>query len=157
MNVPAPRARDLWFLDTRVIIRVSCEDGADRISVQEHHAPFGDCTPLHLHRNEDEVFHVLEGEVLLRVGDDDKRARAGETLLAPKGIPHLRRVESAGGARWLTITAGKDFERFVRAVGRPAERDGLPDPSGPPTPEEANAFAAIGRQHGIEIVGPPLA
>ncbi|HET8727577.1 MAG TPA: cupin domain-containing protein [Alphaproteobacteria bacterium] len=157
MGNAAPLIRHLWLLDTRVDIRISCEDGTDRISVMEHLGPCGASPPLHRHRGEDEVFHVLEGELRFLVGGSEVRAGAGRTLIAPKGTPHTYRVESAAGARWLTVTAGEDFERFVRAFARPAERDGLPDPSGPPTAEEAEALAAACRWHGIEIVGPPLA
>ena len=48
------------------------------------------------------------------------------------------------------------FERFVRALSRPAERPELPAAQGPPTPEQADALAAAAREHGIELVGPPL-
>jgi quercetin dioxygenase-like cupin family protein len=130
--------------------------GADRISVMEHQASRGDSPPLHVHRNEDEVFHLLEGELRIRLGDQDLRASAGETLIAPKGLPHTYRIESET-ARWLTVTTGEDFERFVRTFGRVAERDGLPDPSGPPTPEQAQEMAAACLRHGNELVGPPLA
>ena len=83
-------------------------------------------------------------------------ARAGDILLVPQGTPHTYRVEAPGGARFLTIACGQEFERFVRAYGRPAEHDGLPDPSGPPTPEQAETLAQAARQYGIELVGPPL-
>lgn len=81
---------------------------------------------------------------------------AGETLLAPKGVPHTYRVESREGARWLVVTTRGDFERFVRSLSRPAERPELPASEGPPTPEQADALAAAAREHGIELVGPPL-
>jgi hypothetical protein len=84
------------------------------------------------------------------------RIGAGETLLAPKGVPHTYRVQSPAGARWLVVTRRGDFERFVRALSRPAERPELPTLHGPPTPEEADALAAAAREHGIELVGPPL-
>src|SRR5439155_12174688 len=87
--------------------------------------------PLHVHRTEDEVFYVLEGEFRFRVGDQDLRAGQGETLLAPKGVPHSYLVESERG-RWLAITVHGDFEGFVRSLGRPAERPELPEPSPPP-------------------------
>jgi len=77
-------------------------------------------------------------------------------LLAPKGVPHTYRVESREGARWLVITTRGDFERFVHALSRPAERPELPTSQGPPTPEQADALAAAAREHGIELVGPPL-
>ena len=157
MNDSVGANRRLWFLNTRVEVRVSHEDGADKISVLEHQAPHGDSPPLHIHRNEDEVFHVLEGDLRVVVGGSEMRAGAGQTLILPKGTPHTYRVESPHGARCLTITAGKDFENFVRAFARAAERGGLPDPSGPPTPEQAQALASVALQHGIELVGPPLA
>ena len=147
---------DYWFLNTRVSVRVSCNDGQDRISVLEHRAPHGDSPPLHIHRNEDEVFHVLEGEIAFRLGDDDLHCKAGETVLTPKGVPHTYRVTSADGACWLTITTGDDFEKFVRSLGRQPERDGLPSPSGPPTPEQQAGLGSAAAQYGIDIVGPPL-
>ena len=148
--------RDLWFLNTRVLVRVSYRHGADAISVLEHWAAFRDGPPLHVHQREDEVFQVLAGEVRFRVGDREQMARAGDILLVPQGTPHTYRVESPEGAHFLTVTCGREFEDFVRAYGRPAERDGLPDPSGPPTPEQAEALAQAARQYGIELVGPPL-
>lgn len=146
----------LWFLDTLVCIRVAWNEGTDGISVLEHHAPEGDSPPLHIHHTEDEVFHVLEGVVRLQVAGEERVLRAGETALAPKGVPHTYRVESAGGGRWLTVTARRDFENFVRAMARPAQRPELPPPSGPPTPEAAAVLAEVASRFGIEIVGPPL-
>jgi mannose-6-phosphate isomerase-like protein (cupin superfamily) len=130
--------------------------GRDEISVIEHSAPCGESPPLHVHQDEDEVFHVLAGELRVRAGDAEERIGAGETILGPKGVAHTYRVESAAGARWLVITRGANFERFVRSLSRPAERPGLPPSQGPPTPEQADALAAAARGHGIELVGPPL-
>jgi quercetin dioxygenase-like cupin family protein len=154
MDMTTAGLQSLWFLNTQVTIHLSAQGGSDGISVLEHRASQGDSPPLHIHHDEDEVFHVLEGEVRYRVGDHEHRARAGETLLAPKGIPHTYRVESTE-ARMLTITRGA-FESFIRAIGRPAEHNGLPDLSGPPTPEQAEALARTCQQFGIELVGPPL-
>jgi mannose-6-phosphate isomerase-like protein (cupin superfamily) len=152
----APAAEQLWFLNTLHTIRVRHDQGEDGISVHESLAPYGDSPPLHVHRAEDELFHVLEGELRVRAGDSEVRLGAGESILAPKGVAHTYRVESPGGARWLVITTGGDFERFVRELSRPADRPGLPAPQGPPTPEQEDALAGTARQHGIELVGPPL-
>jgi Cupin domain len=99
---------------------------------------------------------VLEGELRVRAGDTEVRIGAGETILGPKGVPHTYRVESHEGARWLVITRGGNFERFVHALSRSAEQPEPPTPQGPPTPEQANTLAAAAREHGIELVGPPL-
>jgi mannose-6-phosphate isomerase-like protein (cupin superfamily) len=157
MAVAAPATERLWFLDTLVTVRVRHDQGEDGISVLERLAPHGESPPLHVHRREDEVFHVLEGELRVRAGDGEVRVGAGESLLAPRGVAHTYRVESRDGARWLLVTTGGDFERFMRDVSRPAERPGLPSRQGPPTAEQEDAFAEAARRHEIDLVGPPLA
>jgi quercetin dioxygenase-like cupin family protein len=92
MDREAADHRNLWFLNTPVTIRVSSRDGSDGISVLEHRASREDSPPLHIHHDEDEIFHVLEGEVRYRVGDQERRASAGEMLLTLKGIPHICRT-----------------------------------------------------------------
>jgi quercetin dioxygenase-like cupin family protein len=156
MAVAAPATEQLWFLNHRVTVHVGHDQGEDGISVLESHAPYGDSAPLHVHRTEDELFHVLEGELRMRADDADVRIGAGESILAPKGVAHTYRVESPDGARWLVVTTRGDFERFVRSLSRPAERPGLPSPQGPPTPEQEEALAVAARRHGIEPIGPPL-
>jgi uncharacterized cupin superfamily protein len=54
-------ANQLWFQNSLVTIRVSMSEGQDGMSVLEHRVPYGFSPPLHLHRAEDEVLHVLEG------------------------------------------------------------------------------------------------
>jgi hypothetical protein len=55
------------------------------------------------------------------------------------------------------VTANGDFERFVRALARPADEGAdVTSPSGPPTPEQQRALGQVAARHGIEIVGPPL-
>ena len=145
----------LWFLDTLVTVRAAHGDGSDGISVLESVAREGDSPPLHVHETEDEVFHVLEGELTLRVGDEDLHVGAGRTAVAPKGVAHTYRVQSQE-ARWLVVTRHGDFERMVRALSRPAVNAALPEPAGPPTPDQFEALAAACRASRIELVGPPL-
>jgi quercetin dioxygenase-like cupin family protein len=155
MSKSAP-ADQLWFLDSLVTIRVSTSAGQDGISVLEHRMPYGSSAPLHLHRTEDELFQILEGEYRVQVLDQEHRVSPGAILLAPKGVPHTYRVESAQGGRCLTITVRGDFERFVRAVSRPAERAELPPPAGGPSADAIRALRATAAKFGIELVGPPL-
>jgi uncharacterized cupin superfamily protein len=149
-------ANQLWFQNSLVTIRVSMSEGQDGISVLEHRVPHGFSPPLHLHRTEDEVLHVLEGEFRVKVKDQEHRLGAGDVLLAPKGVPHTYRVESVQGGRCLTITARGDFERFVRGVSRAAERPELPEPAGPPSAEAMQALRDAAAKYGIELVGPPI-
>lgn len=143
----------LWFLNGRLTVRRSAADGPDRVSVTEQLMAQGDSPPLHLHHREDEVFHVLEGCMRFRVGEAEVVAHPGETLLAPKGVPHSFRIESPR-ARFVTITVGGDFEAMVREVSRPAGED-LPEMSAPSEAMKAALTAACQRNH-IRLVGPPL-
>ena len=151
-----PTPDDFGLLDTLVRVKVGHSSGRDSISLLEHVAPEGDGPPLHIHTTEDEVFHILEGKVRLRIADAERMAGPGDSLIALKGVPHTYRVESREGGRFLTVTVRGDFERFVRAMGRPATRLELPPPGGPLTPEAQAALIATGRRFGLEIVGPPL-
>ena len=131
-------------------------EATDGMSVLEHHAPLGDSPPLHIHQTEDEIFHILEGAFRFQVEGQEFRLGAGEMMLAPKGVAHTYRVESEAGGRWLTITSRGDFERFVRALGRRADRVELPSPSGPPDQAAITLLTETARAHHIELVGPPL-
>ena len=43
----------------------------------------------HKHAKEDELFYVLEGEIVIQVKDQaDVRLRAGEMAVIPKGVEH---------------------------------------------------------------------
>jgi quercetin dioxygenase-like cupin family protein len=156
MASTAVRQEQLWFLDTLVSIPVIHASGVDGVSVIESRAREGDSPPLHVHHTEDEIFHVLEGELRVRLGDSELVVAAGETVIGPRGVAHTYRVESSE-AHWLVITTKGHFERMVRSMSRPAERPELPEPSGPPTQEQAEALTAACRECGIDLVGPPLA
>lgn len=145
-----------WFNNTLVAIHVSSVAGEDGICIVEHRMPYGDSPPLHVHRREDEVFHILEGRMRFNIDGHERIAVAGETAVAPKGLPHTFRVESREGARCLTVTRGSDFETLLRQMGRPAKRPELP-PQAAPTPEIIAALTQCCAKNGIDIVGAPLA
>jgi quercetin dioxygenase-like cupin family protein len=123
MTTTAATTDTLWFFDSLVHVRVSREEGEGRLSVLEMTAPRGSMPPLHVH-SEDETCYVLEGALTIFAGDRVERLTPGDSLLAPRGVPHTYVAESEG-TRMLVVTEG-EYERFVRAVGRPAEQDTLP-------------------------------
>ena len=145
-----------WYLSSLATIQISAQSGADQLSVIEQRAPQGSSPLLHLHRAQDEIFYVLAGEFRLRIGDQEKRLKAGDFVLIPKGTPHTFRVESLEEGHWLTITVGTDYENLVRALARPAERLDVPPSSEDPSPENLLNLSLTADQFGIELVGPRL-
>ena len=144
-----------WFKGALINIRVSWIAGEDRVSVVEHFMPYGMSPPLHVHRNEDEVFHILEGSMRIQVDGVESIAHAGQTVMAPKGVPHSFRVESAEGARCLTITTGGDLERMIREIGEPANSTRLAQRY-EPGEAVSPALARCCARNGIDLVGAPL-
>jgi mannose-6-phosphate isomerase-like protein (cupin superfamily) len=144
-----------WFKGALVNIRVSWNAGEDCVSVVEHYMPYGMSPPLHVHRNEDEVFHILEGSLRIQIDGVESIAHAGQTVMAPKGVPHSFRVESAEGALCLTITSGGDLERMIRENGEPADCARMP-PLPEPIPVVSAALAQSCARNGIDIVGKSL-
>jgi mannose-6-phosphate isomerase-like protein (cupin superfamily) len=59
--------------------------------------------PLHLHRNDDEAWYVLEGVLCVRRGDEVVEVRAGAAVLVPPGAPHTYWNPTAEPVRYLLV------------------------------------------------------
>ena len=59
--------------------------------------------PLHLHRNDDEAWYVIEGTLCVRVGKDVVEAKAGSAVFVPRGTPHTYWNPGAGLVRYLLV------------------------------------------------------
>ena len=141
-----------WFIDNLARIHVDGESSGGELALVELVGREGDMPPLHVHRVEDETFYVLEGRMSLHVGGREPIGLvAGQSALAPRGVPHAYRVESET-ARWLVATTPAGFDSFVREVGEPAPVDELPPPG---RPHDLAALEAASARHGIELLGPP--
>ena len=98
----------------------------------------------HLHYEQDEWFYALDGEFLFEVGTERFRLNPGDSLLAPRQVPHVWASVAATGGRILVAFApAGSMEAFFREV------------------TQANAMPAqdpaLWRAHGMELLGPPLA
>jgi quercetin dioxygenase-like cupin family protein len=143
-----------WFGNSLVSLQLRAAAGEDQISVIEQWIPFGEAPPHHIHRNQDEIFHILEGRIRFLVGNNETVVGPGETILAPKGIAHSFRVES-DGAHCLTITCGRDFETMVNECSRPTTSRVLP-PFLAPSPAALDHLMSCCTRNHIDIVAPPM-
>ena len=60
----------LTFGEGTIIVRASGDTTGGAFTVLEEVPPLLD-TPLHVHANEDEMFYVLEGEHIVRCGEEE--------------------------------------------------------------------------------------
>lgn len=97
----------------------------------------------HLHYEQEEWFYILEGEFLFEVGAERFHLHPGESLLAPRQVPHVwASVGEARGRILLAFLPAGKMEAFFREV---TKANTMP----PQNPE-------IYRTHGLELLGPPL-
>ena len=97
----------------------------------------------HLHLDQDEWFYAVEGEFVAEIGDERVRLSPGDSLLAPRQVPHVWAHIGEGQGRMLILfnPAGR-MEAFFREV---TKANAMP----PQDPE-------LWRAHGMELLGPPL-
>ncbi len=59
--------------------------------------------PLHVHRADDEAWHVVSGALRFRFGNEHVIAPAGATVLVPAGTPHTFGNAGPGPSRFIII------------------------------------------------------
>lgn len=98
----------------------------------------------HLHYEQDEWFYAIEGEFILEVGQEKFRLRPGDSILAPRKIPHVWAFtgNEARGRMLITFMPAGKMEAFFREV---TKANAMP----PQDPE-------LWRTHGMELMGSPL-
>jgi quercetin dioxygenase-like cupin family protein len=87
--------------------------------------------PRHTHTREDEAYYVLSGELEVTVGDEAFLLRAGDTLIAPRDIPHQLRNSGKVENHYLLMFSPSGFEEFLEATAVPAP-DNAVAPTEPP-------------------------
>jgi quercetin dioxygenase-like cupin family protein len=91
----------------------------------------GMAVPRHMHTREDEVYFVLAGELEVTVGEKTFVLRPGDTLLAPRDIPHELRNSGNSTNHYLLVFSPSGFEEFIMATAVPAP-DNAVAPTEPP-------------------------
>ena len=149
---PVLASQDRFKEDERLIwgliplsIKLSGEDTGGALLVFEHNNMGQGGPPRHVHYEQDEWFYVIRGEFAFEVGDQTFRLKPGDTLFAPRNVPHgWAHIDDQPGTLLTTVSPVGAFETFILDTTRHASL---------PTPEEVEeAFAA----HGMKVVGPPL-
>ena len=125
--------------------KVSGKDNAGSWSMFEAHWSLEGGPPLHVHQGEDEWFYVMEGEYVAQVGDERFTLTPGDSLLAPRGVPHTYAHLGDGQGRLLiAYEPAGDMEDFFLEISKLA---------GSPSASEVQR---VFRAHGMEVVAPPL-
>lgn len=140
-----------WFLDL-LALEHRCAPGMNTV-VLEMTLPVGSSPPLHVHESLDDTWYVLDGEMVVRCGDDTHRVGAGHWVSMPRGVPHTFRVVGDHEARILLVHDNATFRDLIRDLGVPAQAQVVPtQPVFPPMDE----LARVASSHDLTSVGPPM-
>jgi quercetin dioxygenase-like cupin family protein len=122
--------------------KVLTQDSHGDLFMIEHHMHQRGGPPLHVHPHQDETFYVLEGEFVAEVGGKRFNLHPGDSVLAPRNIPHVWACVGNGtGKMIIAFTPAGKMETFFDKVS--ATHALLQD-------------AALFRDHDMELLGPPL-
>lgn len=142
--IPADGGQQVNILGTAMLIRLHGRDTNGAVSVVETHDAPGGGPPPHIHHREDETFQILEGEYEFTVAGKTILAKQGDTLFAPRGIPHTYRYVGKTPGRLMTVITPAGFEGFFEEIGAmtPQEQQNIP------------GVIAVGKKFGLEILPP---
>jgi quercetin dioxygenase-like cupin family protein len=106
-------------------------------------------TPLHIHRETDEAFYVLEGTFGFRAGERTFEGSTGAFVLLPKGLEHAYWNEGVIAAKMLITISPPGFERYFEELA-----EGLAS-AGEDEQAAMSLRRALSEKYDIEVVGPP--
>ena len=114
-----PHGNGEWLQITpgeRFKIRTSVEETEGAFATLKLVADPRNGTPMHVHKNEDEHFIVLEGTLHIANGDQTSDAPAGTTVTVGRGVPHAWCNLSEVPLRMLLVFSPGHIERLFREV-----------------------------------------
>jgi mannose-6-phosphate isomerase-like protein (cupin superfamily) len=124
----------------RCLIRTSAADTHGAFAVVEIISQPGDGTPVHIHRNEDEHFIILEGTARFLYGDRTFDAAAGTSVSASRNIPHAWCNPFDSPLRMLAVASPGGCEDALRVIAQGNDADLL----------------TLAERFCVEVVGPPM-
>jgi quercetin dioxygenase-like cupin family protein len=134
--------RVLQVLGEAITVKIGGEQTGGRYAVIEEVSPVDSGPPLHLHRHEDEIFYVVEGEIEFQRGDQRFRAKAGSTAFLPKDVPHTFRNVGTTPSKVHVVIIPARFVGFFEDINALTK----------PTPEQA---VELGKKYDLTFPPPP--
>jgi quercetin dioxygenase-like cupin family protein len=138
----AEQGRPLEVLGISMLEKAASADLSGGAAVLVQTVPPAGGPPPHLHRDTDEFFYVLEGELDVWIANKRTKLVAGMSATLPRGVPHAFTNPGTRPARVLVVVTPGDGARFFDDIDR--ERPALP--------AEMDKLEAIVARHDLEFV-----
>ncbi|HEU5245842.1 MAG TPA: cupin domain-containing protein [Candidatus Udaeobacter sp.] len=144
-----PKPKRYYFDVALGSILLSGEDTGRAYCLLDLKVAPGKGVPRHTHTREDEALFVLSGELEATVGDEIFTLRAGDTLMAPRNIPHQLRNPGEVANHYVIMFSPAGFEEFLKVTAVPAPDDAVA-PTQPPAVAVQNVFE-LAADYGIQF------
>ena len=144
--------RSVWYDGSLMTFLATGEDTHGQFALIEAVARRGNVPPPHIHHREDEIFYVLEGEVIVSVGDRTIKGTPGTMFFLPRDVPHSFTIESEQ-SRMLILLTPAGLEGWFKEFSVPAQAMTLP-PADEPAYGEVQRMLEAAPRYGIEFVLP---
>ena len=144
--IQAGEGKAVSLRGTRVAYKAEGERPGGGPTVLELTAAPGFNPGDHVHSRIEEIFYVVEGEFQIRAGDRMLRARPGDLVLVPPGVPHSIGNPDGGPAKAvLMISPAGVQERYFKELAELLARPG---------PPEVPAIGELRKRYDTEQVSP---
>jgi quercetin dioxygenase-like cupin family protein len=116
-------------------IKASVAEVGNSFAFMEFATEKGQEPAVHTHRDEDEIFYVLEGQLKVQCGDESFAVGPRDFVFLPRDIPHGYEIKSDGLVELLVITlahseGANHFAENIEQTGEPISRETVLDYKG---------------------------
>ena len=141
--------RSVWYNGSLMTLLATGEETQGKFALIEAVSRKGNDPPPHIHRREEEIFYVLEGEVVFSVGDRTIKGMPGTMIFLPRDVRHSFTIESEH-ARMLLLVAPAGLERWFKEFSEPAQAMTLP-PANEPGYQDVQRMLEAASRYGLEF------
>jgi quercetin dioxygenase-like cupin family protein len=143
--IPPHEGRTVAAFGSTAVFKLEGRDTGGALCLGVAQTAPGDGPPPHVHRRDDEIFVVLEGELSFQTATGWVAAPEGTVVYAPRGAPHTFRNVGSSPSRHLLLTLPSGFDEFYLRCGELFAAGGPPD---------VGRLRAVADEYGYEFLAP---
>ncbi|NBD23760.1 cupin domain-containing protein [Paenibacillus glycinis] len=143
--------KDFWYVGTLITVKADAVSTDNKFAMFECLVPAGFEPPYHIHKEEDEAFYVLEGEMEFFLdGKKMEGGKPGTFVYLPRNVPHGVRAVGDKPVRLLNFFNRAEFLGLFLEMAEPASRKELP----PPTAWDFEKVMELSEKYNAVTLGP---
>ncbi|AKG20470.1 cupin domain-containing protein [Calothrix sp. 336/3] len=138
---------NLQVLTDRICIKFKSADSPNQMAVMTVDVPADGCVPPHIHDKEEESYFMLQGSIVMQLGNQEFTIEPGDFVHVPPGTIHGYKNPSPQCARFLAWTIGGAIDDFFTEMAEKVQE----------IPDDLPKMSAILEKYGVQMVQPSLA